>query len=100
MHLCRQMEQCPIQELDKHAFMQVNGAMSNSGVGHACIYAGEWRHVQPQSQTKNAFMQINDAITQELDKHAFMQVNGAMSNSGVRQPCIYAGKWSHVQLRS
>ena len=38
--------------------------------------------------------------TQELDNHAFMQVNGAMSNPGVRQACIYAGKWSHVQLET
>ena len=45
-------------------------------------------------------MTMDDPKQLDLDKHAFMQVNGAMSNSGVRQECTYAGKWNHVQLGS
>ena len=47
MHLCREMEPCPTRELDKHTFMHVNEAISNSGVRQACIYACKWSHVKP-----------------------------------------------------
>ncbi len=56
--------------------------------------------VASEECTGDRGVQKQPGIHRELDKHAIMQVNGTMSNSGVRQAYIYAGKSSHVQRGS